>query len=404
MTDREIDILDLLAALNAGKKLIIWGTLSICILTGLVGQLMEDEYEATVQLLPPKEQKEGFGFADLLADLPIPSLRLGEKGTPADIFIAILKSPTMRRRMVDDFNLMDQYEAELTIDAIEALERKTEIGKSEQGTIMISVRDRDPVMAAKMANRYVALLDSTNRYLSRDTAMDRQEFIHLLEQRENVKLDSAMRFLQEFQEEHNAIAIEEQARAVIRAAAEMQMAAMELAIKKLSLLRSGFAPSHPEVVRLDQEIMARQEALALLRDGVSESSTISDGTRSLENSLQENLFLPLRKIPQVAQEYANIAKDVIVQQALMKMLLEQKAEAFIEASNTTSTVQVLDVAVAPEKSARPRRLLMVFVAGVLSSFASIFYTLAAVYVRALSQRWREQYARARPEAASAPDR
>jgi uncharacterized protein involved in exopolysaccharide biosynthesis len=213
-----------------------------------------------------------------------------------------------------------------------------------------------------------------------------------------------MRFLQEFQEEHNAIAIEEQARAVIRAAAEMQMAAMELAIKKLSLLRSGFAPSHPEVVRLDQEIIARQEALALLRDGVSESSTISDGTRSLENSLQENLFLPLTKIPQVAQEYANIAKDVIVQQALMKMLLEQKAEAFIEASNTTSTVQVLDVAVAPEESARPRRLLMVFVAGVLSSFASIFYTLAAVYVRALSQRWREQYARARPEAASAPDR
>mgnify|MGYP003727200633 CR=1 FL=1 len=90
-------------------------------------------------------------------------------------------------------------------------------------------------------DRYVALLDSTNRYLSRDTALDRQEFIHLLEQRENVKLDSAMRFLQEFQEEHNAIAIEEQARAVIRAAAEMQMAAMELAIKKLSLLRSGFA-------------------------------------------------------------------------------------------------------------------------------------------------------------------
>ena len=392
MTDREIDILDLLAALNAGKKLIIWGTLSICILTGLVGQLIEDEYEATVQLLPPKEQKEGFGFADLLAEMPIPSLRLGEKGTPADIFVAILKSPTMRRQLVEDFNLMERYEAELTIDAIEALERKTEIGKSEEGTIMISVLDRDPVMAADIANRYVALLDSTNRYLSRDTALDRQEFIHLLEQRENVKLDSVMRFLQVFQEEHNAIAIEEQARAVIRASSDMQMAAMELAIEKLSLLRSGFAPSHPEVMRLEQEILARQEALALLRDGVDESAAISDGTRSLGASLKENLFLPLRKIPQVAQEYTNIAKDVIVQQALMKMLLEQKAEAFIEASNTTSTVQVLDAAVVPEVPARPRRLLMVFVAGVLSSFACIFYPLAAVYVRSLSQRWQAQYA------------
>ncbi len=392
MTDREIDILDLLAALNAGKKLIIAGTLSICILTGIVGQLMEDEYEATVQLLPPKEQKAGFGFADLLAQMPIPSLRLGQKGTPADIFVAILKSPTMRRQLVEDFNLMDRYEAELTIDAIEALERKTDIGKSEQGTIMISVLDRDPVMAAGIANRYVALLDSTNRYLSRATALDRQEFIHLLEQRENVKLDSVMRFLQVFQEEHNAIAIEEQARAVIRASADMQMAAMELAIEKLSLLRSGFSLSHPEVVRLEQEIRARQEALALLRDGVDESSAVSDGTRSLEISLKENLFLPLRKIPEVAQKYTNIAKDVIVQQALMKMLLEQKAEAFIEASNTTSTVQVLDAAVVAEEPARPRRLLMVFVAGVLSSFACIFYTLAAVYVRSLSQRWQTQYA------------
>ena len=136
----------------------------------------------------------------------------------------------------------------------------------------------------------------------------------------------------------------------------------------------------------------RENLLALLRDGVDGPSAISDGTRSLEVSLKENLFLPLRKIPQVAQEYTNIAKDVIVQQALMKMLLEQKAEAFIEASNTTSTVQVLAAAVVPAEPARPRRLLMVFVAGVLSSFACIFYTLAAVYVRSLSQRWQAHYA------------
>ena len=94
---------------------------------------------------------------------------------------------------------------------------------------------------------------------------------------------------------------------MIRASSSMQMSAMELAIEKLTLMRSGFSLSHPEVVRLEQEILARQEALALLRDGVDESSAVSDGTRSLELSLKENLFLPLRKIPQVAQEYTNIA-------------------------------------------------------------------------------------------------
>lgn len=390
---RDIDLLDLLAALNAGKRLIIGGTLLICVFAGALSFLLQDEYEAVVQLLPPKEQKQGFGFADLLSDLPIPSLRLGEKGTPADIFVAILKSRTLRRRMVKRFGLLSRYEVETWGDAIDALEKKTEIGKSEEGTIMISVLDRDPVVAAAMANQYVLYLDITNQDLSQTTARERQQFLATLEASEGVRLEDYMTVLKEFQEEHNAISLEDQARASIRAAADMQMAAMELVIKRLSLVRSGFSANHPEVKRLEQESLMRQEALAFLRDGAEEQA-LSARDRGLGTGifLKENLFLPLRLIPSVAQDFANIQKDVLVQGALMKLLLEQKAEALIEASNTTSTVQVLDAAVAPEKPARPRRLLMVFIAGILSFFASTFYVLAAVYVRFLRERWRASYA------------
>ena len=213
----------------------------------------------------------------------------------------------------------------------------------------------------------------------------------MLEGREGNKLETVMLRLQKFQEDHNAISLEDQARASIRAASEMQIAAMELVIKKLSLLRSGFSRNHPEVQKLEQEALMRQEALAFLRDGDQEGSSRSLNSRNQELFLQENLFLPLRRIPEVAQEYANIEKDVLVQSALMKLLLEQKAEAFIEASNTTSTVQVLDLATAAEKPSRPRRLLIVFITGVLSLFASIFYTLTAVYVRHLRDRWKMEY-------------
>ena len=388
----QIDILDLLAALRAGIKLIIIGTLLVCAVAGIISLFLEEEYEGLVQLLPPQEQKKGFGFADLLADLPIPSLRLGEKGTPADIFVAILKSPTIRRQMVNHFNLKTRYETEDSMErAIEALEKKTEIGKSEQGTIMISVLDKDAEMAANMANQYVKFLDATNQVLSQTTASERLDFISMLEGREGNKLETVMLRLQKFQEDHNAISLEDQARASIRAASEMQIAAMELVIKKLSLLRSGFSRNHPEVQKLEQEALMRQEALAFLRDGEQEGSSQSLNSRNQELFLQENLFLPLRRIPEVAQEYANIEKDVLVQSALMKLLLEQKAEAFIEASNTTSTVQVLDLATAAEEPSRPRRLLIVFITGVLSLFASIFYTLTAVYVRHLRDRWKMEY-------------
>ena len=103
--------------------------------------------------------------------------------------------------------------------------------------------------------------------------------------------------------------------------------------------------------------------------------------------LEENLFLPLTDIPGVAQEYAKLEKDVLVQKALLQLLLQQEAEALIEAKNTTSTVQVLDPAVPPELKARPQRILIVFIAGVLSLFASICYTLGSVYVGAIRTRW-----------------
>ena len=394
MNSKQVDVLDLFAALNDGKRLIIGGTLVVCILTAAVSLFLPDEYEAKTQLLPPKDQKKGFGFADLLADLPIPSLRLGEKGTPADIFVAILKSPTVRRRMVRDFDLMTLYEKEKMSDAIKVLRKKTDLGKAEEGTILISVFDRSPERSAEMANRYVDLLDSVNQSLSQTAASERQEFIKSVVRSEGEKFEGVMVRLQEFQEIHNAISIEEQAKAVINASADMQLAAMELLIAKLTLLKSGVAPTHPEVQKLDHQFELRQQALVFLRDGGESSAPASlDRYPEFELRLDENLFLPLRQIPRVAQEHANIEKDVLVQAALMKMLLQQQAESLIEATNTTRTVQVLDVAIPPEEPARPRRLLAVFIAGVFSLFSFTFYTLAAVYVRDLRERWSRDYNR-----------
>lgn len=394
MNRNTIDILDLLAALNADKRLILGGTLLICLLATGISFLLPKEYEGEVQLLPPKEQKKGFGFADLLSALPIPSLRLGEKGTPADIYVAILTSPTVRRRMAEDFDLMQLYDVDYMTDAIEILETKTEVNKSEEGTIIVTVLDRDPQRSMDIANHYVELLDATNQHLTRREAQERYEFIQKLKQTEEAKLENAMRRLQEFQAEHNAISIEDQAKAVIRAGADYQMTATQLLITRNSLLLSGFSPSHPEVQKIEREFLLWQEALAFLRDGGELGGKSQLGEKIADQlKLEENLFLPLRKIPEMAQEYAVVEKDVLVQAALIKLLLEQEAEALIEANNTTTTVQVLDKATLPEKKARPRRFLIVFVAGVLSLFGTVSFVIGGQYVRGLKTRWENEYRR-----------
>ena len=387
---KEIDIIDLLTALHAGRWLIIGGTLALCVLAGGLSFLLPKEYEATVQILPPREKKESFGFSSLLSSLPIPALRLGERGTPSDISLATIRSTTTRRRMIEKFGLMQRYEARTLTDAIEVLADKTTAAMTEEGMLGVSVLDKDPQMAADMANYYIVLLDSTNKRFSHKTASDRLDFIREILQEEDKRLDDKMKRLEEFQSEHNAISIEDQARAAILTATSMHTAAMELAIERQRLILSGLGPNHDKIKQLEREINLRQGTIAFLRDGLKSADNTMLQNKALQLQLDENLFLPLNKIPGVAQENANLEKDVLVQTSLLLALLQQEAQSLIEAKDATSTVQILDPATPPEIKAKPQHVLIVFIAGLLSLIASVSYVLGAVYMRELQQRWRER--------------
>ena len=389
MNETKLDILDLVAVLHGGQKLIFGGTLLVCAAAAGLSLLLPNQYESSVQILPPKEAKKGFGFADLLSDLPIPALRLGEKGTPADIFVATLKSPTTRRKMVTKFDLIASYEVEKMSEAIEVLAERTGVETSEEGTIVVAVMDEGPQRAADMANGYLDALDETNKRLTQVGAADRLKFIQLLLAREEKKMAVAMKKMQEFQSEHNAISLDNQAKAIINTAAEMQRALFELEMTKNTLLNQGFSRSHPKIRDVEERIRQHNQLLVILRDGQSDDS---DDKLVGQFRLAQNLFLPLREIPKVALGYADIEKEVLVKKALMQMLLQQEAEALIEANNTTNTVQVLDYAVAADEHSRPRRFLIVFIAGVLSFFASTCYVVGGSYLRKLKLRWDTEYA------------
>ncbi|MDE2740717.1 MAG: Wzz/FepE/Etk N-terminal domain-containing protein, partial [Gemmatimonadota bacterium] len=290
---KEIDIIDLLTALHAGRWLIIGGTLAICVLAGGLSFLLPKEYEATVQILPPQEKKQSFGFSSMLASLPIPALRLGERGTPSDISLATIGSATTRRRMVEKFGLMQRYEARTLTDAIEALADNTTAAMTEEGMLAVSVLDKAPHMAADMANYYIVLLDSTNKRFSHKTASDRLDFIRGILQEEDKKLEDKMKRLEEFQSEHNAISIADQSRAAILTATSMQTAVMELGIERQLLIQSGLGPNHDKVKQIERKIGLRLGTLAFLRDGPSPTDNGLLPNKALRLPLDENLFLPL---------------------------------------------------------------------------------------------------------------
>jgi hypothetical protein len=111
--------------------------------------------------LPQIESRDAGGLGSLLAasramsTAQVLGVNLpGITATPADIFISILKSRTMAYDVVKRFHLLDRYEVKFMQDARTRLEGVTRFAVTKEKVIKIMVEDKDPVLAAGMANFY----------------------------------------------------------------------------------------------------------------------------------------------------------------------------------------------------------------------------------------------------------
>jgi len=368
---KDMNVLDLLYILAKGWKIIAINLVVITSLAVVISLILPKWYEATATILPPKEQKKGFGFSELLSSLPIPSLRLGEKGSPADIFIGILKSDRVANKIVDKFDLEKVYKVRTREEAIRMLRKNTDIGKTDEGLIRVTVLDRDPKRCADIANAYIAFLDSVNQEISRSTAGERKKFIEKQLAVTRDELKRAQKAMIEFQQEHNAISVPIQAEAVMSLAAQLEIEKLDLQ-RKLLNLKSSVGPAHPQVRDMEDRIRILEKQMEALRNGRS-------------SGFGSELFMPLKDLPEVALEYARLERDVLVQGTIEEILLQQLAESSIEENNTTSTVQILDRALPPQRKAKPNRRLIVFISAALSLVLGIFAVLGIEYFNSLKE-------------------
>ncbi|HID10605.1 MAG TPA: hypothetical protein EYP17_04810 [Candidatus Latescibacteria bacterium] len=380
----DISILDYLYLLLRRWKFLALNFVVVCSLAAVVSLVLPSWYTGRATILPPKE-REKMGLAGALAELPIPRLRLGEKGTPADIYIGVLKSRRIAEALVDSFDLMRVYKVEDKDRAIRILKSRTKIERTEDGLISVSVTDRSPERCAALANTYIELLDRINLDISRRWQEDR--FWYLLAQKREAQdsLKAAQLALRSFQEYHGVVSLEHQAQAVIRAAAELQMDIMGLELKLESYMAS-MGPTHPEVEYLRNRIRIRREQLERLRRGELPRYAQSEGLP--EDPEVENLFLPIKSIPKLQMECFRKQMAVKIWGAMVEFLSQRLEEVRLEMAKAfaaVSTVSWVDRATPPELRSKPKRRLIVMFAGMFSLIISFFWILGVEYVHAVRE-------------------
>ncbi len=370
MERKEINVLEYFYLLYKGRKFILLNFFILCTAAAVLSLMMPKMYRASTILMPPREVKKGFGFAEALAS-QVTTLRLGTQGSPSDLFIGILKSQTLQGAMVDKFNLVKHYGVSNRDAAMAALKGSTEISLTKEGLIRLEFEDSDPTQAAMIANMYVAMLDSVNQSITQRGSRERADFIESMLNENNVAIKQAELDLKKFQFETKAISPYQQQRVALSVTAEMELDLMNMENELRQLRAKSFTDANPLVQDMAKKIQFRQEQIHNMRFGSGDQS-------------RETLFVPLQEAPGLTLEYDKLTRRVEALGMLEHLLRNQYEESRIEQINTTSTVSILDRARPPIRHSKPKRFMIVLVAGAASLFFSMVTIIALDFFHRLA--------------------
>jgi tyrosine-protein kinase Etk/Wzc len=368
--DDELTLLDLASMVWRRRRLVIAVCAAAGILTFGVSKLMPKVYESTATLVAPKEGSgssllSGIAASALIQQVPglaIPSL---PSFTPnRDLLVGVLKSRTIAQAIVDKFGLRARYRSRYLDDAINELRGATTIAVSREGVISVKVEDRDPALAAAMANHYVELLDQFVGQYGTGEAGRQKTFLTGQLARSRVDLDSAEQALRRYQEQNRAIVLQEQTKGAIEAAARLKGEIMAAQVQ-LQVMRNFATEANPEVIAIRRRIDEMNRQLAQMQYG-EPSAQPADGRA------RGDFTVPFARVPGVGLELVRLTRDVRIQEVLVTLLTQQLEQARIAEARDTPVVQALDRAVPAERYARPRAVLNAGLAGVAALVFSVF--------------------------------
>ena len=357
------------------RRRLIGGLLVGLVLLVMVMSLLAPKiYEASASILPPVAEPSGGGMGAAAALLGGQGMSIslpGMPATPVDLFVAMLKSKTMAEGLVQRFTLMQVYQSKAEEDAVRALEGSTRITTSKEKVIKVTVEAQDPQLAADLANGYLEGLDKLNRALAVTKAGQNRLFVGRRLADTKVDLAAAEDALVAFQSKNKTVALDQQAAAALRAAAEIQgrISADEV---RLQVMQNFLTPENPEAVKLTLEIQQLKRQLHMLESG--------NGGKGMAPG--DRLHPAFSSVPTLGVELARLMRDLKVQETLYAMLASQYEQAHLAEARDTPTVQVLDRAKPSFRAIRPSVRLNMMVAG---TTALVIGILLAFFLEYLEQ-------------------
>lgn len=340
-----IDVRGMLRTVERQRVFVLATTLAAMLLTLGVSWILPKWYTATAVILPPEE-------SDLLSNMSMAQRALSkfpafgilqDYFTPADVFKAILASRTVQEELVREFDLQKVYRKKSLELTLKALTNNTRIRLNPDGTLKVSVDDKDPRRAAGLANGYLQALDRFNVEKRNTTAHRTRVFLQTRLQETDSLLRHSEEALRLYQEAHRTVAPPQSGGADVQAAVDLMSRRLMLQVR-LGILRGYLSEDTDQVRQVREELAQLERRLA--------------------------------SIPELQGELVRLIRDQKVYEQLYLLLTSELEQARIRETMNTPTVQVLDRAAPPERHSRPRKGILTVAAGLIALLGASAWVVA----------------------------
>ena len=329
--DDEISLLDLLQVVADNLRLLVLAPLAAGLLALGFTFTIAPSYNAVTKFMPPQQQQSG--AAAMLAGLGALGGLAGAAGglkSPADQYVAFLKSNSVQDALIDRFKLTDRYESKLRTDTRLQLTGNVQIASGKDGLISVDASDTDPVFAAQLANAHVEELRVLLNRIAVTEAQQRRLFFEnqLKQTKDNlVKAEQAL---------------------------------------KASGVNSGVLNANPQaavegLAKLKAGITAQDIKLASMRGYLTESAPDFKQAQVEMAALRSQLARYEREQPVLAgdnkgaSDYISKFRDFKYQETLFELFAKQYEMARIAETREGPVIQDLAMAHTPKRKCNPKK-------------------------------------------------
>lgn len=344
------------------RRLILALVLAATIIAAIISFLLPPWFEAQALLMPPKEvgttndqTSKLSEFASMVSGLNLPVMV-----SPSDVYAKLLRSERVTDRIVEKFDLKKKYGTGTHFETYEALMSHARFTATPEGLLIVSVEDKDPQVAADMANAFGNELNAIGQEIVSDRATRSREIIQGRFEKVKAALDTARTQFSTFQNRYKTIDFDAQTQMALDMAASLRASLVKLEMD-IAVNEQTLGKDNPELVEMQRQRDFVIKQLSQLESGGKDSSFFT---------------LPISSIPTLKGQYQTLYSRVKVNELLYSMLMEQLEKAKLQEEAQSLSITFLDKARAPEIRTRPQRTLIV--AGVFGLSLILAVLLAAL--------------------------